>query len=68
MAMSAAYMSNKLTKISVTLRSAKFRLQEAELLIAAAGGLDIKEDIDQAISRVEGMIERIDRQNAAGPA
>jgi hypothetical protein len=61
-------MPNKLTKVSVNLRSAKLRLQKAEQLIATAGDLDTKNDIDKAISHVESAIKRIDRQSAAIPA
>lgn len=57
-------MSGVLRRASENLRGAKLRLQEAKQLIATAGDVGAKNDIDKVLSHVERMVESIDRQRA----
>jgi hypothetical protein len=58
------YLTQTLTKASVSLRSAKLRLLEAEELIALAGSDNVKADVDKALSYVGKVLQEIDRKVA----
>ena len=60
-------MPNRHTRASVSLRSAKLRLDEAAQLIATAGDVNAKADIASVRLQVDRIIAEIDQRGVANP-